>query len=82
MTTSIFSALPERIPFWKMSGCGNDFVVIDNRAGIVPPSRGELTKAVCRHRVSVGADGVVLIQNGRSRQRRGFRLALYQRRRQ
>jgi diaminopimelate epimerase len=63
MSTSSLSALPERIPFWKMSGCGNDFVVIDNRAGIVPAAAaGELTKAVCRHRISVGADGVVLIQ--------------------
>jgi diaminopimelate epimerase len=63
MTTSSLSTLPERIPFWKMSGCGNDFVVIDNRAGIVSAAAaGALTKAVCRHRVSVGADGVVLIQ--------------------
>lgn len=64
MTVSSVQALPERIPFWKMSGCGNDFVVIDNRAGLIPPdAAGALTKAVCRHRVSVGADGVVLIQN-------------------
>jgi diaminopimelate epimerase len=63
VTETSLSALPERIPFWKMSGCGNDFVVIDNRAGIVPAdAAGALTKAVCRHRVSVGADGVVLIQ--------------------
>ncbi len=63
MTVSFVPALPERIPFWKMSGCGNDFVVIDNRAGIIPSHvAGAFTKAVCRHRVSVGADGVVLIQ--------------------
>ena len=50
------------IPFWKMSGSGNDFVVIDNRAGILPPNAVSVfTRAVCRHRVSVGADGVVLI---------------------
>jgi diaminopimelate epimerase len=51
------------VPFWKMSGSGNDFVVIDNRddclaAETVP----EFTRAVCRHRLSVGADGVVLIE--------------------
>ena len=64
MTINSTQTLPERIPFWKMSGCGNDFVVIDNRAGIIPSSAaGALTKAVCRHRVSVGADGVVLIQS-------------------
>lgn len=52
-----------RIPFWKMSGSGNDFVVIDNRAGIIPPAAVRaFTRLVCRRRVAVGADGVVLIE--------------------
>ena len=25
----------EKVPFMKMNGCGNDFVVIDNREGIM-----------------------------------------------
>lgn len=51
------------IPFWKMSGSGNDFLVIDNRAGIVPPAEaGAFARAVSRPRLSVGADGVVLIE--------------------
>src|SRR5215208_2215923 len=51
------------IPFWKMSGSGNDFVVIDNRAGVLPSDRAAaFTRSVCRRRVSVGADGVVLIE--------------------
>ena len=51
------------IPFWKMSGSGNDFVVIDNRRGIIDSTAASsFTQAVCRHRVSVGADGVVLIE--------------------
>lgn len=51
------------IPFWKMSGSGNDFVVIDNRDRVLPPDDvSAFTRAVCRHRVSVGADGVVLIE--------------------
>jgi diaminopimelate epimerase len=51
-----------RIPFAKMSGSGNDFVVIDNRDGVIPPETvGEFTRLVCRRRVSIGADGVVLI---------------------
>src|SRR3712207_5197168 len=45
-----------------MSGSGNDFVVIDNRDGRLPPELAcGFTRAVCRHRLSVGADGVVLI---------------------
>jgi diaminopimelate epimerase len=52
------------IPFWKMSGSGNDFVVVDNRTGLLPlEGVAEFTRRVCRHRVSVGAVGVVLIED-------------------
>jgi len=51
------------IAFWKMSGSGNDFVVIDNRSGAVAPAdAAAFTRAVCRQHLSVGADGVVLIE--------------------
>jgi diaminopimelate epimerase len=54
--------IAQSIPFWKMSGSGNDFVVIDNRSGVVPSEdASEFTRAVCKHRISVGADGVVLL---------------------
>jgi len=50
------------IPFTKMSGSGNDFVVIDNRSGELDGMDiAAFTRAVCRHRVSVGADGVVMV---------------------
>lgn len=46
-----------------MSGSGNDFVLIDNRASIVPDElAGTLTRLVCRRGLAVGADGVVLIE--------------------
>jgi diaminopimelate epimerase len=52
-----------RIPFFKMSGSGNDFVVIDNRTGLVPAgTEEELTRLLSRRRLSVGADGIVLIE--------------------
>jgi diaminopimelate epimerase len=52
-----------RIPFFKMSGSGNDFVVIDNRAGLVPAgTEGELSRLLARRRLSIGADGIVLIE--------------------
>jgi diaminopimelate epimerase len=55
--------LTDRIPFAKMSGSGNDFVVIDNRAGVIAAeAASEFTRRVCRHRLSVGADGVVLVE--------------------
>ncbi len=52
-----------RIPFTKMSGSGNDFVVIDNLSGLIASDEvRDFTRKVCRHRLSVGADGVVLIE--------------------
>lgn len=52
----------EVVRFWKMSGSGNDFVVVDNREGVVPSAEaGAFARRVCERRVSIGADGVVLI---------------------
>lgn len=51
------------IHFQKMSGAGNDFIVIDNRAGIVKENgRRELFEPWCRRRTGVGADGVLLVE--------------------
>ncbi len=54
---------PSRVPFWKMNGSGNDFVMIDNRQAIIPVAEEErFTRAVCDRRRSIGADGVVFIE--------------------
>jgi len=54
---------PESIPFWKMSGAGNDFIVIDNRVGIVDDhDMADFTRKVCCRRLSAGADGLILIE--------------------
>lgn len=52
------------LPFAKMVGAGNDFVVIDNRSGIVPDGerRTQLIRTWCHRRLSVGADGVLLVE--------------------
>lgn len=50
------------LPFAKMAGAGNDFVVIDNRSGAVTEA-GELTRRICTRRLSVGADGLILIES-------------------
>lgn len=52
----------DRVPFTKMSGSGNDFVVIDNRSAILAEEAiAPFTRAVCCRGVALGADGVVLI---------------------
>ena len=48
--------------FAKMCGCGNDFIVIDNRDDIVPEPRAEFSARHCARHMDVGADGVLLIE--------------------
>lgn len=50
------------LAFAKMAGGGNDFVVMDNRGGRVTDAAA-LTRRICTRRLSVGADGLILIEN-------------------
>jgi diaminopimelate epimerase len=55
------------IPFCKMSGCGNDFIIIDNRSGVWDGIKNPgFVKAVCREKLSVGADGLIFIEKSDS----------------
>jgi len=50
------------IEFWKMSGSGNDFILIDNRDGkVTEKDMKPLVQKACRRRESVGADGVIFV---------------------
>jgi len=52
-----------KIPFMKMSGTGNDFILIDNRGRILDSEHlGDFVRRVCTRKVSVGADGLILIE--------------------
>jgi diaminopimelate epimerase len=56
--------LDNPIPFYKMTGSGNDFIVIDNRSLLIDADRcQDLVRFACRHKLSVGADGLILIEN-------------------
>jgi diaminopimelate epimerase len=51
------------VEFYKMSGSGNDFIIIDNRD--LSLNVGDLStfvRRVCEHKISVGADGLLLIE--------------------
>jgi diaminopimelate epimerase len=52
------------IPFTKMAGTGNDFIVLDNRDGRFTGRECDFFAAICRRRLSVGADGVILLEKG------------------
>jgi diaminopimelate epimerase len=52
-----------KIPFIKMSGSGNDFIIIDHRAPFLEEDHlKEFIRKACRRRISVGADGLILIE--------------------
>lgn len=53
-----------KIPFVKMTGSGNDFILVDNRDGFISPERApKIARKACRRKLSVGADGLILIEN-------------------
>ena len=50
--------------FWKMHGSGNDYIVIDNkRIRINSGEAATLARKLCERRFSVGADGLLLVEN-------------------
>ena len=52
----------EKIEFTKMSGTGNDFILVDNRDGKFPDKDlSHIARRACRRRESVGADGMIYI---------------------
>jgi diaminopimelate epimerase len=52
-----------KIPFFKMSGSGNDFIIIDNREEIVDPATiPGFVRKVCRRKMSAGGDGLILVE--------------------
>lgn len=52
--------MPRRVPFSKYHGLGNDFLVIDRRAGDVPMDSA-LAVRLCDRHLGVGADGVLSV---------------------
>ena len=48
------------LPFVKMHGAGNDFVMLDGR-GLDTPLSGDTVAALCHRRTGVGADGLIVL---------------------
>ena len=62
------SELAMRIPFTKMVGAGNDFLVVDAAARPLARVRGRwaaVSRALCDRRGGVGADGVLVLERSR-----------------
>ncbi len=64
----------KKIPFHKMHGNGNDFILIDNRRGVLRGKNlSSLAKQVCHRNRSVGADGLIVIVPASDKKRADFK---------
>ena len=55
----------EKFTFYKYSGHGNDFVIVDNWEGLVQEKEmPKIAKLMCRPKFGIGADGAVFIIAG------------------
>jgi diaminopimelate epimerase len=67
-----------KVPFTKLSGSGNDFILIDHRRPFLPEATlSQWVAKICAHRLSVGADGVILIEPPKRPQQADFRWRLF-----
>ncbi|OIO36969.1 MAG: diaminopimelate epimerase [Candidatus Omnitrophica bacterium CG1_02_46_14] len=55
-----------RINFTKMAGAGNDFIVVDNRSGLIRKNIRRIAKKLSNRRFSIGADGLVLLEKSKT----------------
>ncbi len=68
----------KKIPFHKIQGNGNDFILIDNRRGALKGRNlGSLAKQVCHRNLSVGADGLIVIVPPSSKKKADFKWRFY-----
>lgn len=63
--------IPSPLPFWKMHGAGNDFVVAEvDTLDVSDEAWGALARQVCDRHFGVGADGLILVQPSTSADRK------------
>ncbi|MCH7505299.1 diaminopimelate epimerase [PVC group bacterium] len=62
------------IAFTKMSGTGNDFIMIDNRKKVIKQNLNRLAKQLCFRQRGIGADGVILLESSK---KHDFRMRIF-----
>lgn len=54
------------IPVSHYSGCGNDFLLLDNREGHIPELTPECISRLCQTDAGAGVDGLIIAQHSKS----------------
>jgi diaminopimelate epimerase len=52
-----------KLIFYKYQGAGNDFIMVDNRKGMVNHHNPQLISKLCNRRFGIGGDGIMFLQN-------------------
>ncbi len=63
-----------RVPFTKMHGLGNDFIVLDAREQFVPPMTAALVTALANRHTGIGCDQLIVLEPSQSRD---FRMRIF-----
>ncbi len=53
--------------FTKMTGTGNDFIVLDDRKGELIGKEEKLTQKLCDRHFSIGADGILFVRESNAK---------------
>ncbi len=61
------------IPFSKYSGCGNDFILINNRDGALRLNKTTIEN-LCNRNCGIGADGIIFLEEGNGHVDFGMRI--------
>src|SRR5262245_43594888 len=58
--------IPDPLPFWKMHGTGNDFVLAEAASDAAPDEEwAAAAMRVCDRHFGVGADGLILVMDSK-----------------
>ncbi|OQX86268.1 diaminopimelate epimerase [candidate division KSB1 bacterium 4484_87] len=55
----------KKLKFSKLSATGNDFILFDNQDEILTGNEHDFFQKICQRRISVGADGVLLLEKSK-----------------
>ena len=57
--------MAKTVRFFKISAAGNDFILVDNRKKSLPKNVSALARAWCHRKFSIGADGIILLEDAK-----------------
>lgn len=57
--------MQKSLNFTKISAAGNDFIMFDNRKKVLPKNISGLAKRLCHRKFSIGADGLLILEESK-----------------